>query len=102
MLKSSSGIRRMEENVYSNISVQAVGQMTDGDLPNTNAVQMLLCTFYRSAYTCGMINERQSIAHLQPSKPLGLQARRHLQSTYCTVQYLENAMQLPGLHLMVV
>ena len=58
----------MEENVYFNISAQVVGQMTDSDLPNPNVVQTLLCAFYISLYTCGMIRERQSIAHVQPSK----------------------------------
>ena len=53
MFKLSSDNRGMEENVYFNISVQVVtGQMTDRDLPNPNAFKTLLCTFYRSSYTC--------------------------------------------------
>ena len=81
MFKSSSDNRTIEENMYFDISVQVVGQMTDGDLPNPNVVQTLLCTLYRSAYICGMIHERQIIAHVQLSKPLGLQAGRRLQRT---------------------
>ena len=46
MFKSSSDNRRIEENVYFNISVQIVtGQMADGELPNPNVVQTVLCTF---------------------------------------------------------
>ena len=44
---SHSDNRQMEKNVYSNISVQVLGQMTDGDLPNPKAVQTLIYTLYR-------------------------------------------------------
>ena len=79
-----------------------MGQMTDGDLPKPIVDQTLTCALYRSPYTCGMIHWRQSIAHVQTSKPPGLQARRRLQRTYGTVQYLENLMWPSRLRLMVV
>ena len=72
IFKSSSDNRQIEEKLYFNISVRDVGQMTDSDLPNPKIVQTLLCTLYRSPSTCGMIDERRSTAHVQPSKPLGL------------------------------
>ena len=56
----------------------------------------------RSLYTCGMIHEREIIAHVQPS-PLALQARRRLQSTYFTVRCLQKRKTWPPrLRLMVV
>ena len=87
MLKSSSDNGRIEEKLYLNISVQVVGLMTEGDLPNPNTVQTLLCSFYKGPYTCGMIHERQSAAHVQPSKPLYLQGRFRLRKdiAWCNI-----------------
>ena len=51
------------------------------DLPNSNAAQTLLCTFYRSPNVCGVIHQRQSVTRVQPPKLLAPQARRKLQST---------------------
>ena len=62
----------MGEKQYFNIGVLVVGQVTDSDLPNPKIVQTLLCTLYKSPSTCGMTDERQSTAHVQPSKPLDL------------------------------
>ena len=81
---SSSVTRIMEEKGYSNNSYLLVE--TDDrrcDLPNLNAVQTLQCTSYRPLCTYGMIHKQQSIAQVQPPKPLALQARRrHLHSTF--------------------
>ena len=65
--------------------------MTDGDLPNSTAVQTLLCTLLQNPNACGMIHERQSIAHVQPSKSLAPQARRWPQSKCFTFRCLEKA-----------
>ena len=58
---------RLEKKVASALDSRLRGQMTDGDLPNQSDVQMLLCTSYRSPYTCGMLPERETIAHVPSS-----------------------------------
>ena len=65
---------RRKAEVTSTLESRLRGEMTgEGDLPNPTAIQTLFCTFYRIPYTCGIIHQNESIAHVQPSKSLALQ-----------------------------